>query len=92
MSVSTLLTSVDVELPGEIYGGFADQFDTSGVQADFVDALEALARVRVPSIYLARNGQVFVDLTDVDRALEIDWDDLKEEVDFESILIRNEVN
>jgi hypothetical protein len=90
MSLTTRVTTVQVEIPGEFYGGFAEQYDVGAIQEQFVHELGTAAQETIPSLWLAQDGGVYVDVSDVDRALELDWPELIEGIDVSAIAARYE--
>jgi hypothetical protein len=85
MGSVTLRRKVDLYI-GELYGGFQDDFDAVLVDQLFREALEAAARVLVPSIRIMPDGAVVVDEDDIDAAACVEFDELINELDIVPIL------
>lgn len=73
-----------------IYGDFATDFDTDGVQADYLAAFQAAAQDVVSSVTIAANGMVFCDIADTETALHIDWCEIADSIDIDPILDAHE--
>jgi hypothetical protein len=80
------ITQIEIAIPGEYYGGFVYDYDAEAIQSDFVAAINVVARKIVPSLTVARNGMVFCDTEDADRAREINWAEIMDEINLVPLL------
>jgi len=79
-------------------GDYASEYDTDAIVADYVQALLAaldeMGRVHgtagAAGVYVTRSGVVYADVDQAERAREIDWRELAEQVDFAAIAKRHE--
>lgn len=69
-----------------VYGELVDAFDADAVRADLVAAYAAAAG---DGIHITSSGVVYADLDQVDRAREIQWDDLLDEAQLTAIAQRH---
>ena len=83
---TTQLPSIDIDLNNYV-GDFVDDYDMDAVHAGYAAALEALLP---EGVYITRYGDVFADVTVLDQLAEIDIDELREQIDIDAILARNE--
>lgn len=86
---TTQTGSFDYTIPAEYYGDYASDYDTDAINADVCDALNALLP---EGVSIARNGMVFAELDAADVARGLDFAELLESIDVDSIVIRHEIN
>ena len=85
-----ILPSIDPTVSPDFYGDYADDYDIDAINDEYLAAIEAAAQEVVPSITVCRNGQIFVDITEVDLVDDLDWDEIYESIDHASIVNRHE--
>jgi hypothetical protein len=83
---TTQLPNITIDL-NDYVGEFADDYDMDAVHADYASALEALLP---EGVHITRYGDVFADVAVLDQLREIDLDEVRERIDIEAILGRNE--
>lgn len=71
---------------GDVYGEHAADFDTEAVLRDYVAALNDAAG---DGVYVTAAGIVYAELDQADRARNIDWKMLADDVDLTPILDRH---
>lgn len=77
-----------LDIPGEYYGDYADDYDHDAIRSDYRDAIQK----HLPDgITLAMNGMVFADIDKADEAAELDWDEITNAVDLDAILERHDL-
>lgn len=73
---------------GGYYGDYAADFDVDTILGEYVAALDQAAG---PDIWVTRSGQVYAALDAAERARQIPWQELAEEIDLEQIARRHEI-
>lgn len=90
MTTTTEITSIEhlLHVPDEYFAEFADDFDRDAIDAEFLDELDRLAG---DGITVTASGLVFAEVGEpADRARELDWEALAEEVDVDAIVQRHD--
>lgn len=80
---TTQITTVDLDISA-LAGEFADEFDWPAIRRAYAEALAAASGV--PTLVIATNGDVYVDVEHADAARAVDWRELDERIDGEAIL------
>lgn len=77
-----------LDIPGEYYGPYADDYDHDAIRSDYRDAIQE----HLPEgVTLALNGMVFADIDKADEAAALDWDEITNAVDLDAILERHDL-
>lgn len=88
MTTTTEVGTTDIlDVPGEYYGDFADDYDHDAIRSDYRDAINELLP---EGVYLALNGAVIAEIDVADEARAIDWNAIAEEIDFDAIIQRHD--
>jgi len=86
----------DILYIDDIYGDYADDYDTNAIQGTYVNALQAAARDAsgASSIIVHASGMVFVDIDDpcADQAHDLDWRALADGIDLRPIIKANDLH
>jgi hypothetical protein len=69
-----------------IYGDYADNYDTDAIRTDYINAVEACARRIIPDLTVTENGQIVVNVEDIETAHAIDWRELVYSIDITPFL------
>lgn len=70
-----------------VYGDYAADFDTDAVLSDYVSALDDAAG---EGVHVTRSGVVYAEVDQADRARELDWKALADDIDVTAILDRHQ--
>ena len=88
MTTTTEIGTTDIlDVPGEYYGSFVDDYDHTAIRAEYRDAINGLLP---EGVHLALNGAVIAELDVADEARAIDWNEIAEEIDFDAIVQRHD--
>ena len=82
-----ITTTEILEIPGEYYGDYVDDYDHEAIRADYRDAIQALLP---DGVYLMANGLVIAEDDVADEARAIDFQSIAESVDFDAIIQRHD--
>ena len=85
---TTQIGTFDYTIPAEFYGDFASDFDTVAINAEVLAKLNALLP---DGVTIAANGMIFAEAEVADAARGIDWRELLDRIDVDTIMIKHEI-
>ena len=85
---TTQIGTFDYTIPAEFYGDFASDFDTVAINAEVLAKLNALLP---DGVTIAANGMIFAEAEVADAAREIDYREVLDRIDVDTIMIKHEI-
>jgi hypothetical protein len=85
MTTTTEIRIPDLTIEPAYFGEFIDDFDVHAIQAEWLAALQDAARLIAPSVTIHNPTYATAAMEDAEAAYQIDWDELRDGIDFDAI-------
>ena len=85
---TTQIGTFDYTTPAGFFGDYAGDFDIDAINDEVLDELNALLP---DGVTIAANGMIFAEAEVADAARGIDWRELLDRIDVDTIMIKHEI-